>query len=197
MGSLQTVAMGLVVVFLDVGSSGWDWIADPVGWALVLLGLAPLKDVVPTARGLAVSAAVCLAISVLTYPPESVDTLDESFGWLFSLPTILFCYLLCDALREVAEAPYARRLGWLRVVFVVVGLLPVLVYGAEWDWLTVPTAVLAVLANLTLVMTLWSAGADAADSADSAGPGSRSRSDSGFDAEQVRSRSRNRRNRDT
>ena len=43
MAALQTVAMGLVLVFLDVQPSGWDWIPDPLGWVLVLLGLSGLK----------------------------------------------------------------------------------------------------------------------------------------------------------
>ena len=92
--------MGLVIVFLDVGSGGWDWIADPFGWVLVLFGLAPLKERLPAHRGAVVSAWVCLVVSVIILPPDSVDTIDPTLGWLFSLPTIAFCFVLCDALDD-------------------------------------------------------------------------------------------------
>src|SRR3712207_3953408 len=125
--------MGLVIVFLDVGSNGWDWVADPVGWVLVLMGLAPVKELLPghggaVAVGLVIvfvdvgsngwdgvgvrvdwvlvlmgvarvkellpghggvfaAAWGCLAVSVLTLPPNSVDSITPTLGWLFSLPT--------------------------------------------------------------------------------------------------------------
>ena len=64
----------------------------------MLLGLAAVKDGSPAHRGLSVTAWVCLAVSVLIFPPDSVATIDDSLGWVFSLPTIACCFLLCDAL---------------------------------------------------------------------------------------------------
>ena len=150
--------MGLVIVFLDVGSNGWDWIADPIGWVLVLLGLAPVKERLPGYAGVAVAGWFCLLVSVLIFPPGSVDSIDESLGWLFSLPTIAFCFLLSDALADCTPRSLALRFRWLRVVFVVVGVLPFLVFVIGWDWLTIPAAVVAVLTNVVLVLTVWAAG---------------------------------------
>ncbi len=207
--------MGLVIVFLDVGPGGWDWIADPFGWVLVLVGLAPLKELVPSHAGLVVAGWVCLVVSVLIYPPSSVATLDPSLGWLFSLPTIGFCFLLSDSLEECTPHSLALRLRWLRAAFVVVGVLPLLVYVVGVDWLTVPTAVVAVLTNIVLVFTLWAAGDQDDSQVDTAGraaqgarqPGSRAvpvaervpeprerggrrKRDQGFDAEAVKRRVR-------
>ena len=158
MGALQTVAMGLVIVFLDIGASGWDWVADPVGWVLVLIGLAALKEVLPSYRGLLVTGWVCLGIALLTWTPDSVANLGEGFGWVFSLPTLAFCFVLCDAAMEVTGGTLAPRFDALRWAFVAVGALPLLVLGVGWEWLTIPTAILAVLTNVVLVFTLWAAG---------------------------------------
>lgn len=158
MTSLQTVAMGMVIVFLDVGPSGWDWVADPLGWVLVLIGLAAVKELLPNYGGVSFAAWLCLGVSIVIWPPGSVAKIDESLGWLFSLPTIAFCFLICDALQDLLQGSLATRFRWLRVAFVVVGALPVLVYGGGWEWLTVPTAVAAVLVNVVLVLSLWAAG---------------------------------------
>ena len=84
-------------------ADGYDWVADPIGWVLVLLGLAAVKDGSRNCRGLGITAWVCLAVSVLSWPADSVATLDASLGWLFSLPTIAWCFLMCDALRGRAR----------------------------------------------------------------------------------------------
>ena len=170
MSSLQAVAMGLVIVFLDVGPDGWDWVADPIGWVLVLMGLSPLKELLPGHRGAVVTAWLCLVVSVLIFPPDSVDAIDPTLGWLFSVPTIAFCFLLCDALADAPDeslpargASWAVRFRWLRAAFVVVGVLPLLVYLLDWEWLTIPTTVAAVLTNITLVFTVWAAGGETRD----------------------------------
>src|SRR5436853_7324134 len=115
--------MGLVIVFLDAGPGGWDWIADPFGWVLVLIGLWPLKGLVPSQGGLVVAAWVCLAVSVLIYPPSSVATLAPVLGWLFSLPTIGFCFVLSDALSDCTEGSLVVWFRGLRWAFVVIGAL--------------------------------------------------------------------------
>lgn len=148
---MQTIAMGLLVIVLDVPATGWDWIADPLGWVLVLLGLNAVRDVLPNHRGLGITAWVCLAVSVIIYPPDSVATLDDTLGWVFSLPTVVWCFLVCDAMHDVAEGGRRSALLWLRNAFVLVGLLPLVVYLADLDQLTVATAVLAVAANVVLI----------------------------------------------
>ena len=210
MRSLQTVAMGLVIVFLDVGSDGWDWVADPVGWILVLVGLAPLKERLRGYAALVVVAWACLAVSVLTLPPDSIDSIMPTLGWLFSLPTIAFAALLCGSL---AAATDGSRSVWFRSLggfFVIVAVLPAVVYLVGLDWLTVPAAVAAVLANVALVFSTWGAGAEDDEQAegvaterratvtpgdsgtDSGGDsgGGRKKRDQGFDAEAVKRRVR-------
>ncbi len=152
---MQTVAMGLLIVILDVPPTGWDWVADPLGWVLVLLGLSAVRDGVPNHRGLSVTAWVCLVVSVIIYPPGSVATLDDSLGWVFSVPTVVWCFLMCDALHDVADGGRRAALLWLRNLFAAVAVLPLLVYLAALDWLTVPTAVLAVGTNVALLYLLW------------------------------------------
>jgi hypothetical protein len=158
MGALQTVAMGLVIVFLDIGPSGWDWVADPIGWVLVLVGLAALKEILPNYRGLAITGWVCLGIAVLTWTPDSIAKLGDGFGWVFSLPTVAFCVLLCTASMAVVDEPLARRFDALRWALATAAALPLLVFGPGWGWLTIPSTVLVVLTNVVLVFTLWSAG---------------------------------------
>ncbi|QIK67954.1 hypothetical protein G7072_17835 [Nocardioides sp. HDW12B] len=157
MTSLQTVVMGLVIVFLDIPPDGYDWIADPVGWVLVLLGLAPLARRLPNQRGLVVAAWVCLLFSVLSWPAGSPATLTPLLGWLFSLPTLAWCFLVCDAVSDAVTG----RLRWvalaLRAAFAVVAPLPGLVYLAEQNWLSTPAEVLILVANLALVFVLSSA----------------------------------------
>lgn len=196
--------MGLVIVFLDVGSGGWDWVPDPVGWILVLLGLAPLKERLRGYAGLVALAWGCLAVSVLTLPPDSIDSITPTLGWLFSLPTIAFAVLLCGSLAAAGDG---SRVTWFRVLggfFVVVALLPPLVYLVGLEWLTIPAAVAAVLVNIAMVFSTWGAGdeddtdeepewrrrkMERASSAAVDSGGHRKR-DQGFDAEAVKRRAR-------
>ena len=105
-------------------------------------------------------AWICFVVSVLIWPPSSVAHLDESLGWVFSVPTIAFCFLLADAVMDVTSGGLRTWLSLLRGLFVLVGVLPVVLYGAGWEWLEVPAAVLAVVANVALVLALWQAGGD-------------------------------------
>ena len=176
MSSLQTVAVGLAIVFLDLGSGGWDWVADPVGWLLVIMGLAPLKELLPGYLGMAVGGWVCLLVSVLVFPPGSIDTIDPSLAWLFGIPTLGFCFLLCDGLADVTPDALALGFRVLRVAFVVVAALPFFVYLVGWDWLAVPTTVVGVATEVGLVLAVWAAGDDGEDD------------ESGFSAERIRRR---------
>ncbi|WP_148573370.1 hypothetical protein [Nocardioides caldifontis] len=158
MAALQTVAMGLVLVFLDVQPSGWDWVPDPLGWVLVLLGLSGLKELLPNHRGTTVTAWLCLLVDVLIWPPGSVAEVDDSLGWLFSVPTLAFCFLVCDALTDLSDSGRQALFRWLRNLYVVVAVLPLLVHWVGWEWLELPSAALAVGCNVVLVVALWSAG---------------------------------------
>ena len=157
MTSLQTVVMGLVIVFLDIPPDGYDWIADPVGWGLVLLGLAPLRDALPNQRGLVVAAWVCLVFSVVSWPAGSPATLTPLLGWLFSLPTLAWCFLVCDAVSDAVDGRLRQVALALRAAFAVVAPLPALVLLAGQDWLSTPAEVIILVSNVTLLFVLWSA----------------------------------------
>lgn len=151
---LQKVAMGLVIVVVDPSFGGWDGLPDPLGWVLVLLGLAALTDRVDGARTLTLTAWVALAVALGTYPPAVTDHLGASYGWLLSLPQVVFCALACRAFAPYAE-DRAGRLRWLFWAFVVVGVAPVVVLGGGVEALLVPAAGLAVLSASYLVYQLF------------------------------------------
>jgi hypothetical protein len=155
---LQTLALGLVIVFVDVSSP--DWIADPVGWVLILIALAALRDRLPDHRYVWLTGWVSLALAVITWPSSSVAHLDDWLKVLFSLPLLAFCFLLCDSLRDVTTPSHATRFRLLCWTYAAVVLAPVAIYGFEWAWLATPAAILAVLANVALVLVLVGASDD-------------------------------------
>lgn len=158
MPSLRTVALGLLIVFLDARMEDWDLVADPVGWLLVLVGLAPVGERLPGARG---AAAVSLAASVLAWPPSSFVHDDESVEWLFSLPELVFGVLLAGALARVGPPRLSGRFRLVRTVYVVAAVLPVLIFGAGWEWLVLPAVLLVVATHVMFMVWLWAAGAPA------------------------------------
>jgi hypothetical protein len=152
---LQTLALGLVIVFVDVSTP--DWVADPIGWVLVLVALAAVRDRLPDHGQVSLAGWTGLALAVVTWPESSVAHLDGWLELLFSLPVLVFCFLLCDSLRDVtvpAQAGWFRLLCW---VFAGLVLAPAAIYGLEWEWMATPTTVLTVAANLALVLVLISA----------------------------------------
>jgi hypothetical protein len=155
---LQTVALGLVVVFLDVGDP--DWVADPIGWLLVLLGIAAAREQLTDYRYLQLTGWVCLALSIVTWPPDSVPTLDDTLSWLFSLPTLAFCFMLADSLIDVTEPGLSQRFRVIAWLYALVTVLPAAPLLLDWEWLGTPTVVLTILAYVVLVISLFSASAD-------------------------------------
>jgi len=163
---LQKVAMGLVIVVVSARFAGYDALPDPVGWALVVAGMLPLRTGLPLggwALALAVTAGL---VAVPLWFPAVADRVAPSGQWGASLPQSLFCIVLCTGLAQVADRAgdgagpgpghrEAVRFGLLRWAFVVVAAGPVLVYGGGVAALAAPLAVLAVLANLALVYYLF------------------------------------------
>jgi hypothetical protein len=152
---LQSVALGLIVVFVDVGSP--DWVPDPIGWILVLVGLAAVKDRLTDYGYLQVTGWVCLGLSVVTWPPEAVPALDETLGWLFSLPTLAFCFLLADSLTDVTEPGLARRFRLISWGYAVVTVLPLLPLALGWEWMSTPGLVVTIVVHVALVLSLYRA----------------------------------------
>ena len=146
--------MGLVIVFLRAPFGGYDALADPVGWGLVLAGLVPLRTRIPQGGTATALAAVAAAASVPLAFPALDRRLTQGAQWGVSLPQTVFCVVLCTSLATLAERagePEARRFGLLRVAYLAALAGPVLVYGGGVQALTTPVALLAVLANVYLV----------------------------------------------
>lgn len=150
---LQTLALGLIIVFVDVSTP--DWVADPVGWILVLIALSAVKERLPDYGQVSLAAWVSFALSVVTWPESSVAHLDGWLGLLFSMPVLAFCFLLCDSLRDVSVPDREARFRLLCWGYGLLVAAPVAIYGLDWSWLETPTAVLAVVANVALVLVLF------------------------------------------
>lgn len=148
--------MGLVIVLVDAFFAGYDAVPDPLGWALVIAGVLPLRDEVSGGSGLLPLAGVCLVVSLATYPPQVSGALDESGGWALSLPQLGFSFLLCAALAPVAGR-LAGRLRALRWVFAALAVGPVLVFGGGAVELRAPLAFVVVGANVYFVYLLFRA----------------------------------------
>jgi hypothetical protein len=162
---LQKVAMGLVIVLVDAFFGGYDAVPDPIGWALVITGLLPLRPRIESGSGLLMLAGLCLLVSLATYPPAVADLLDPSGGWALSLPQLALSYLLCTALAPIS-GELAGRFLVLRWVFVALAAAPVLVLGGGVEVLRSPIALVSVGANLYLVYLLFRASGSVRGTAD-------------------------------
>ena len=146
MKPLAWIAMGLVIIALSARFRGYDALADPFGWLLVAGGVHALPGGIPHRAGLLRLAGLAGAVSAVVWFPAVTDRLyaaDASLGWAVNLPQVLFTALLCHALATVAadtgDTVAARWLRSARTAVVVVGLLPLLVFGAgmaSWELAT-------------------------------------------------------------
>jgi hypothetical protein len=158
--SLQAVAMGLVIVLLGATVHGYDALPDPVGWALVLVGLSSLPT--PHGRTLRVLATLALVVSAVVWFPAARDALnvtDPALAWAAGLPELGCVILLAHALAGEAlaagDAPARRWLLTARTLLVVVAVLPPVVLGGDLDALVSATAVVGSLSLLLLVVLLF------------------------------------------
>src|SRR6476620_126016 len=155
---LQKVAMGLVIVVVSARFGGYDALPDPVGWALVVAGLLPLRTGLPLGGWALALAVVAGLVAVPLWLPAVADRVSPSGQWGAGLPQTLCCLVLCIGLAQVADRAGDReavRFGLLRWAFVGVAAGPVLVYGGGVDALAAPLAVLAVLTNVAFVYYLF------------------------------------------
>jgi hypothetical protein len=157
---LQAVAMGLVVVLLTVPVHRYDVLADPLGWVLVLVGLASLP--VPQRRTLQWWAGISLAVSVVVWVPAARDALnvtDLALAWAAGLPELVTVIVLAHALAQAAWGAgdeTARR--WLltaRMLLVVTALLPAVVLGGGFDSWDSALGVVGSLSLLVLIVLLF------------------------------------------
>ncbi len=145
--------MGLLLVVLNasVGDPGLDLFPDPVGWGLVLVGLARLPARIPHRPATTAVAWVALLVSAVLWVPDlarRLQPVDESFLWLLDLPTPVFVLLLARALGSAAGAGEDHRARtWWQVVMVgtaITILLPPVVYGAGLVALAVVAVAVAI-----------------------------------------------------
>jgi hypothetical protein len=160
---LQAVAMGLVIVLLTASVDGYDLLADPVGWLLVLVGLAGLPEASVPRRGtLQKVATLALVISIPVWVPAARDALnvtDPSLAWAASIPQLLTVIVLAHSLAQAANlAADANARRWLqtaRTLMIVVALLPPIVLGGGLDSLVGAVAVVGSLSLLLLIVLLF------------------------------------------
>lgn len=150
--------MGMVIVVVSARFGGYDALADPIGWALVVAGLLPLRTGLPLGGWALALAVVAGLVAVPLWLPVIADQVSPSGQWGAGLPQTLCCLVMCIGLAQVADRAGDReagRFGLLRAAFVVVAAGPVLVYGGGMDALAAPLAVLAVLTNVAFVYYLF------------------------------------------
>lgn len=159
---LRPIALGLLVVLLvaPVGS-GYDALPDFVGWLLVLACTPQLPDGFPRRRALGACAALAAVVSALTWPPSWGQTLIDAgpaLAWTATLPQVGWSVLVAFGLARLASA--AGDLWpsvWLKYVgigYLVVGALPVIVYGGGVTGLEGTLGGLSALLGLVLFATL-------------------------------------------
>lgn len=163
MTPLQRVAMGLVIVALDT-LSGFDLLPDPIGWALVLWGVAALP--LPERGGLLGAAAVAGLVSAVLWLPMVQEPLREAelaLRWAASLPELLFVFLLARAVGAAAgrqqppDRKFAGRFGTLIWAVVIVAALPPVADAADSDQLITAGQVGFQLLWLWLIWNLFAA----------------------------------------
>jgi len=155
MKPLQSVAMGFVIIVLTAKFDGYDALADPVGWLLVVLGVR--RVAIPSrATTLAVLAGL---VSVVLWLPATETWLaanDPSLRWAVNLPQVAFCIVLCRDLSELAGSASDRRArAWLRtelVLNVLLVLAPVLAIAGEREGALPTIYALAAVVVLALIV---------------------------------------------
>lgn len=154
--------MGLIVVVLFAPIGDVDLLADPLGWLLVLGGLAHLPETLPL-RGVSTAlAALALAASIpLTVPAvrDALDDADDALAWAANLPWLLFLLTLALGLGRAAfEADDRRAAAWWRCAQVgamALIALPVLVFGGGLTGLEDTTGVAVGVVPLAFVLLLF------------------------------------------
>lgn len=175
MKPLQSIAMGMVVILLLVDAGGYDVLADPLGWLLVLHGIRLLPEDLELRTPLLGLAGLAAVVSVPLWVPavvEALDDADESLAWVANLPQF-GCYLLLAhvlSLAATAAGDKAAATWWRSVVLglAAVVVLPVLIFGGGLTGLETAAGVLVGLVPTVMIVLLFAhsgrpwAGADPA-----------------------------------
>lgn len=132
MAPLQAMAMGLILIALD-SQSRFDLFPDPLGWLLVLWGVAklalPERATLLTATGVALATSAALFIPVVE---EAIGDAGLAMIWAAQLPDLAFVVVLCRALiagarrQKPIDRTVAGRFGVaLTAAVVVIALVPI------------------------------------------------------------------------
>lgn len=156
---LQSIAMGLLVVALSAPAGGYDVLADPLGWLLVLLGVGRA----PEGRGLLTGlAGLALVVATALWFPAVREPLvggDPALTWGANLPQLAFTATLLWRLRaEARGGGDLRAANWLRtalVAVVVIGLAPAVVFGGGVASLAGATYIAAGFAIVLVIVLLF------------------------------------------
>lgn len=154
MSPLQRIGFGLILVFIpadfpahpDPVWNYYDALPPPLGWLLVLSGVATMARTTDldlrTAR---TAAVVAFLVSIpMWFPqvnhyivPDYNPGVSESWRWLIAVPSWAFGFYLSKAIGDAAvnrETPERGMAGWfgiLRWGFVAAAIVPLVVYGAN------------------------------------------------------------------
>jgi hypothetical protein len=160
MTPLQRIAMGLVVVVLDT-LGGYDLLPDPLGWLLVLWGVAAFPEGERRAPRLA--AVVAGLVSLAVYPPavqERVAEAEPALRWAVDLPDLVFALLLARALMRLARPTDPRTDGRMRAIAAaaaVLAVVPPVLFAAGAESLLAGATLVVQLLWLWLVWNLFAA----------------------------------------
>ncbi|MFB9315459.1 hypothetical protein [Nocardioides plantarum] len=165
MRPLQSIALGMaVILLLVVVGDGYDVLANPLGWVLVVVGLRRLPPTVELRTTLLWLGVLAGVVSVPLWVPAFVDALDdldgadESIAWLVNLPQFGCYLLLAHALSRTAAAAGDRgAAAWWRSIALGLGAvvaLPVLIFGGGLDGLDVLAGLLVGLVPTVMIVLL-------------------------------------------
>jgi hypothetical protein len=177
---LQKIAMGLVIVLVPADfprhpHPAWavyDALPDPIGWALVLVGVYALAaasdidlDAVRWTGILAFIVSIPLwfpQVNHLLVPKYNSD-ITVSGQWAISLPQTLFSLILARQIgragifTEPRDTYIAGRFGVLTWGFGALLILPAIAYGGDIAGMQHPTLLLIGLVNIAFIYYLFMA----------------------------------------
>jgi hypothetical protein len=138
--------IGIALLFwLNPIRGGWDLLPDWFGWLLILGATSVLTRDMSNRGPLMWSAGLAVLGFAAMWPPqwlEVIDAQDASIKWSLQLPSLIWLVLFCLTLATRAKAAPGDAFWWrmLAVVEITVGVLSVLVLGAEMTGLTATLA---------------------------------------------------------
>jgi hypothetical protein len=130
MTPLARVAWGFLIVVIDFRVDGFDVVADPLGWVLVLAGLLPLAG----RSGWLTAAAVAAGAGFLLSIPQALAEPGPGLAAVHGLVETVLVFGTCTGIMQlVADRPRAtaNRIRWADLGIVSVGILVGLASGED------------------------------------------------------------------